>query len=195
MDAKLSTRRLLAGLTVTFLLTGCAAGATSSPRATTAATASGAVATSTLTPTQNPPSTSSPEPSTPLGPPAAPTGATYHDNQTLAQVPVTVAWHQASPDGVSIWVYGVIECLASRDGADCVTATTKIPASALLLIGKFPAAAGTTTWTWTGTNIAGALGVYNSVAYHAIILIAVNEAGRSSFVVAGTSKRCSTCTY
>jgi hypothetical protein len=107
---------------------------------------------------------------------------------------VTVSWHEVSSDGVSIWVYGVTKCLASTDNADCVSATTKIPASALSLFRQVPATEGTTTWTWTGMNIGGALGVYDSVTYDAIILVAVNEAGRSPFVVAGTIKRCDYCT-
>lgn len=202
MSADFSTRRLLVGLTVTFLLAGCGAGATPSPEATAAATINGAVATlpptpaPTPTPTQSPTPTSSPKPSTQPGPPAAPTGATYHDDRGVApDVTVSVAWHEASPEGVSIWVYGVTDCLASADGAECVTETTKIPPSALSLIRKVPAAAGTTAWTYTDQNIGGALGVYNDVAHYAIILRAVNTVGQSPFVVAGTNSSCSNCTY
>ena len=50
MGTNLTAKRLLGGLTVTFLLTGCAAGATPSPSATEAATPAVAVATSTPTP-------------------------------------------------------------------------------------------------------------------------------------------------
>jgi len=291
MGANLTAKRLLGGLTVTFLLTGCAAGATPSSPATAAPTTAVAVATSTSTPALSPtPSptaeassgaagcvslnidygpdargqagdlvglattaiaglqagdvvrrdvptdvgssvqivragevigtvvyfsdghggwllvsgwlcgglgvSSSPEPSVASGAPAAPTGATYDDDRGVApDVTVTVGWNEASPSGVSIWVYGVTDCLASADGAACVTETTKIPASALLLIGKVPAATGTTAWTYRDHNIGGALGVYNDVAYYAIILRAVNTAGQSPFVVAGTNSSCSNCVY
>jgi len=137
-----------------------------------------------------------PEPSVASGAPAAPTGATYHDDRGVAPaVTVTVAWNEAPPEGVSIWVYGVTDCLASADGAACVTETTNIPASALLLISKVAAATGTTAWTFRDHNIGGALGVYNDVAYYAIILRAVNQAGQSPFAVAGTNNSCSNCTY
>ena len=152
-----------------------------------------------LAPTQSPPPTSSPEPSTPLGPPAAPTGATYHDDRFtgLKDVTVTAAWNEASPNGVSIWVYAVTECLApaGSDRVDCVTEGSKIPASALVVLRKVPAAAGTTAWTFTDYNIGGALGVYGPVEYYAIILRAVSKAGQSPFVVAGTAQSCYQCTY
>jgi hypothetical protein len=189
MGANLAVNRLLVGLGITVLLAGCAAGATPSPSATATPTTSGAVAT-------EPSVSRSPEPSVASGAAAAPTGATYHDDRGVApDVTVTVGWHEGSPEGVSIWVYGVTDCLASADGAPCVTETTKIPASALLLIRKVPAATGTTAWTYTDHNIAGALGVYNDVAYYAVILRAVNTAGQSPFVVAGTNSSCSNCTY
>jgi hypothetical protein len=216
MRGNLPTRRLLTGLAAGFLLAGCAAGTTPSPSATAAATTSVTVATSTPTPsataaaatsvtvamsaptrTQSPASTSSPEPSIPVGPPAAPTGATYHDDQTLAQVPVIVGWHEASPEGVTILVYGVTECLApvGSTGVGCVTEKSKIPDSVLFRISAVAATRGTTGWTWTGTNIGGALGVYNSAAYSAIVLRAVNGGGQSPFVVAGTTKSCFGCVY
>jgi len=291
MGTNLTAKRLLGGLTVTFLLTGCAAGTIPSPSATAAPTTAVAVATSTPTPTLSPtpPPTaeassgaagcvslnfdygldargqtgdlvgvartaiaglqagdvvqrdvptdvgssvqvvragevigtvvyfsdgsggwllvsgylcgglgvsSSPDPSVASGAPTAPTGATYHDDRGVApDVTVTVAWNEASPEGAGIWVYGVTDCLASADGAACVTETTKIPASALLLISKVPAATGTTAWTFRDHNIGGALGVYNDVAYYAIILRAVNQAGQSPFVVAGTNNSCSNCVY
>jgi uncharacterized lipoprotein YajG len=50
MGANLTAKRLLVGLIVTFLLTGCAAAAAPSPPATAAATNSVAVATRTPTP-------------------------------------------------------------------------------------------------------------------------------------------------
>ena len=291
MGTNLTAKRLLGGLTVTFLLTGCAAGATPSPSATEAATPAVAVATSTPTPAlaPTPPATaeassgaagcvslnidyapdargkagdlvglaraaiaglragdvvqrdvptdvgsgvqivragevigtvvyfpdqhggwllvtgylcgglgvsSEPEPSVASGVPAAPTGPTYHDDRGVApDVTVTVAWNEVPPEGVSIWVYGVTDCLASADGAACVTETTKIPASALLLISKVPAATGTTAWTFRDHNIGGALGVYHDVAYYAIILRAVNQAGQSPCAGAGTNNSCSNCTY
>jgi hypothetical protein len=58
-----------------------------------------------------------------------------------------------------------------------------------------PAAAGATTWTFTDYNIVGALGVYDSVEYDSIILRAINGAGESPFVVAGTAQSCYRCTY
>jgi hypothetical protein len=136
----------------------------------------------------------------PLRPPAAPTGATYHDDQTLDPAPVAVGWHEGSPGGVSIWVYAVIECLAPVGSSDvaCVTGRSEIPASALVLLRKVPAAAGMTAWTWPGSNSElgiNALGMYDSVKYQAIILRAVNEAGQSAFVVAGTTTSCYDCTY
>ena len=208
MSQNSSTRRLLVGLTVTFLLAGCGAGATPSPSATAAAT-SVAVATPTPSPTPTPTPTPkptpkptpSPEPSVASGPPAARTGATYHDDRwthgVAPDVTVTVAWNEASPDGVSIWVYAVTECLVPTPsyGVDCVTKDSKIPASALVVLRKVPAAAGTTAWTYTDRNIAGALGAYGKVEYYAIILRAVNKAGRSPFVVAGTAQSCNPCTY
>jgi hypothetical protein len=54
MGANLTAKRLLVGLIVTFLLTGCAAAATRSPSATAAATTSVAVAAPALTPTPTP---------------------------------------------------------------------------------------------------------------------------------------------
>ena len=110
-----ATKRLLVGLSVAFLLGGCAAGG-------------GSVATPTPS---SKPSTPSLEPSMPLGPPAAPTRATYRDNQTLDQVPVTVSWHEASPEGVGIRVIAVTECLApaTSSGVDCVSESSEIPAS------------------------------------------------------------------
>jgi hypothetical protein len=144
---------------------------------------------------------SSPEPSAASGPPAGPTGATYRDDRwthgVAPDVTVTVAWKEAAPDGVSIWVYGVTECLVPTPsyGVDCVTKDSKIPASALVMLRKVPAAPGTTSWTYRDRNIEGAVGAYGSTEYYGIILRAVNAAGRSPFVVAGTAQSCNPCTY
>ncbi len=134
------------------------------------------------------------------GPPAAPTGATYQDDRwthgAAPDVSVTVAWHEPAPDGVSVWVYAVTECLVPTPsyGVDCVTSDSKIPASALVVLRKVPAAAGTTSWAYTDRNIGGALGAYDRIEYDAIVLRAVSPAGKSPFVVAGTAQSCNPCT-
>lgn len=184
----------------------------SSPTASTAPTLA-----PTLAPTQapseppatEPPAVDSPTPApsatsaTVSLPPPAPTGLDYGIERGLdgegglVMTRYTVSWSAPLDPGTSISVFGVITCPVKRspDNLPCVTESTRLPARIRELIVMGPASDGSISWDWPEADVDGpvlAVGP-GGTSYYAFVVRAINDAGRSPFVVLRSTVACSDC--
>ncbi len=98
--------------------------------------------------------------------------------------------------GTTISVYGVTTCPAKRTSSNrpCVTDSTRLPARIRELIVMGPAMDGSVSWDWPAADVDGpVLVVADGTSYYAFVMRAVNDAGRSPFVVVRSTVACSDC--
>lgn len=133
-------------------------------------------------------------PSTTPAPPAAPTGVAMADMTppTICPDPYgascnqyKVSWTEANPEGVTMNVYVVTECLSKPQ---CVAPTTTLPAADLVLVGTVTASTGAAAFVvgdgesqgdgWLNGSGGATLFVY------AVVVQAKTPGGTSAFVVA-----------
>lgn len=177
-----------------------------SPAASAEPTAAEPVATP-APPTQPPPTeapaTPSAPPATASGPPPAPTGLDYGIERGvvgeggLVMTRYTVAWSAPLDPRTSISVFGVISCPTKRTPSNppCVTESTRLPAEIRELIVMGPATDGSISWDWPEADVDGPVLVVgpDGTSYYAFVVRAVNDAGRSPFVVVRSTVACSDC--
>lgn len=147
--------------------------------------------------------TPAPSPSTVSGPPTAPAGLDYQVERDVAgeggvlKTRYTVSWSSPLDPGTSIRVFGVITCPAKRTPSNrpCVTDSTPLPAKIRELLVTGPATDGSISWEWPAADVDGPVLVVgpDGTSYYAFVVRAVNDAGRSPFVVVRSTVACSDC--
>jgi len=110
-----------------------------------------------------------------------------------------VSWKEANPSGVTIRIYGVTTCpldVHAAMGAQgpCFTSKTVIPAADLNLAASRPASTG--VYRWSAPSGAGdpMYDPTGHIQYYGILISAVNQVGRSAYVLVTARKYCAGCT-
>ncbi len=134
-------------------------------------------------------------------PPPAPTGVALAqedgpDASGLVVRQYTISWEAPLTSGVTIRIYGVTKCLnpPTSTGVPCVVDGMKLPASARTVVGRGPAEEGAASWRWPMAEVDGPVLAWDGEqSYYAFVVAAVNDAGRSPFVVVRSAVSCSDC--
>jgi Peptidase family M23 len=124
--------------------------------------------------------------------PSTPTGASFKLSGwdgLGSQGTQTVKWRPITGAGVTVRILGVTACVANPGlGGWCMRPGLSIPASKIVLIGTAPGSAG--TFSWSGSTAVGPwVANDNSHWFYGVVLVAVNAAGSSPYVVAASSLR------
>ena len=134
--------------------------------------------------------------------PVAPTGTAFEETMAAGGGDVMafrVSWKEANPTGVTIRIYGVTRCLVEAlpplfSQVPCITPKTAIPSADLSLMASLPAA--TEVYSWTAPSGEGSpiLDPTGRFVYYGILITAVNNVGRSAYVLVTASTFCNGCT-
>jgi hypothetical protein len=130
--------------------------------------------------------------------PSAPTGVDYRATvHADGSISIRVVWNAGSvADANEVAIYGLTTCLAPAKSTDvpCIVRGTPLPSGTLLRFGHANPSAGTIHWTERHDDIFPALGLHGSDdVYFALLVVAVNEFGKSRFVIAATTNSCYDC--
>jgi hypothetical protein len=129
--------------------------------------------------------------------PGAPTGVRYKKIPGQADYAVKLSWDPASVAGAeAVEIYGLMNCLAPPKSTDkpCIVKGTSLKTAKLVRFASLAPAQGSTTWTESPDDISLALGIHaKDGAYYALLVVAVNEYGKSRFIIARSAASCYDC--
>jgi hypothetical protein len=199
------TTRPLAFAMLSAIVLGACGAEPAAPPSTDAASPAVQPAPPEASPTQAPTPSPTPEP-TPV-PVAKPSGVRFDatDEGTCPSDPqatcsidervVTVSWKAPRTEGVEIRVYGVTTCFGTdADGAvidgACLREHTRLPSSALVLLGNAPASQGSAT-VYLQPSGRGLADTQRGEKVYSVVLGAFNDAGDESVLaIAATQDYC-----
>jgi hypothetical protein len=112
---------------------------------------------------------------------------------------VKVSWDPASvANADSVEVYGLNTCFApaSSTGKACIEVGTPLPSGTLTRFARVKPSAGSTSWPDLGEDVGAALGLHGTDEYYyGVLVVAVNQYGKSRFIIAGSAVSCYGCVY
>ena len=119
------------------------------------------------------------------------------------RVTVKISWDPASVAGAdAVEVYGLMECLAppKSTGKPCIVRGTSLASATLERFARVKPKAGSTSWTEVPFEFTTALGNHatnNDLGtyseYYALLVVAVNQYGKSRFIIAKSATSCYDC--
>jgi hypothetical protein len=195
----LSRRRLVLGVALVTLVSGCGGSvAPNSPAPTAIASLAPSAPAPSAEPSVAPVASVAPSPS-PIATGSvvqAPTKPRFtFVKETTASNGASIehyraTWSEPAGAAASFAVYGVTDCLRSsqaNDNTPCVTETTEIPTASLKLFASVPGTARSLDVSWALEGEAG------PGPYQAVVIVAKNGAGSSSPVVLWSALVCYGC--